>query len=90
MAVVWRKQVHMVLYVNRNDKVYQGRGWRKDVVNQYKEFGVSPMPLLDSLLTVRLCCLMSRVSVDNIRDKLRPMPKHGSILLYVHGNQKDR
>ena len=26
----------------------------------------------------------------HIRDKLRPMPKHGSILLYVHGNQKAR
>ena len=26
----------------------------------------------------------------HIRDKLKPMPKHGSILLYVHGNQKVR
>ena len=24
----------------------------------------------------------------HVRDKLRPMPKHGSIWLYVHGNQK--
>ena len=22
--------------------------------------------------------------------KLRPMPKHGSVILYVHGNQKAR
>ena len=26
----------------------------------------------------------------HIRDKLRPMPKHGSVLFYVHGNQKAR
>ena len=26
----------------------------------------------------------------HIRDKLWPMPKHGSIILYVHGNQKAR
>ena len=42
--------------------------------------------------SVRLCCLMSsdvgwRIT---IRDKLRPMRSHGSILLYVHGNQKAR
>ena len=27
---------------------------------------------------------------SDIRDKLRPMPKHGSILHYVHGNHKVR
>ena len=26
----------------------------------------------------------------HIRDKLWPMPKHGSVILYVHGNQKAR
>ena len=26
----------------------------------------------------------------HIGDKLRPMPKHGSIKLYVHGSQKAR
>ena len=26
----------------------------------------------------------------HIRDKLRPMPKHGSIKLFVHGSQKAR
>ena len=37
---------------------------------------------------VRLCCLMSSDVGWHIRDKPRPMPKHGSILLYVHGNHK--
>jgi len=32
------------------------------------------------------CCLVS----SDVRDKLWPMPKHGSINLYVHGNQKAR
>ena len=35
-------------------------------------------------------CLMSSEIRWHIRDKLRPMPKHGSVLLYVHGNQKAR
>ena len=31
------------------------------------------------------------MSVDIIiRDKLRPMPKHGSVLRYVHRNRKAR
>ena len=33
-------------------------------------------------------CLMSSDVSWHIRDKLWPMPKHGSIKLYVHGNQK--
>ena len=40
--------------------------------------------------TVMKCCLMSSDVSWHIRDKLRPMPKHGSIILYVHGNQKAR
>ena len=36
------------------------------------------------------CCLMSSDVSWHIRDKLWPMPKHGSIILYVHGNQKAR
>ena len=36
------------------------------------------------------CCLMSSDVSWHIRDKLWPMPKHGSINLYVHGNQKAR
>ena len=35
-------------------------------------------------------CLMSSDVIWHIRDKLWPMPKHGSIILYVHGNQKSR
>ena len=35
-------------------------------------------------------CLMSSDVRWHIRDKLWPMPKHGSINLYVHGNQKAR
>ena len=34
--------------------------------------------------------LMSSDVSWHIRDKLWPMPKHGSIILYVHGNQKAR
>ena len=36
------------------------------------------------------CCLVSSDVSWHIRDKLWPMPKHGSINLYVHGNQKAR
>ena len=39
---------------------------------------------------VRLCCLMSSDVGRHIRDKLRPMRKHGSVLLYFHGNHKAR
>ena len=35
-------------------------------------------------------CLMSSDVIWHVRDKLWPMPKHGSIILYVHGNQKAR
>ena len=30
------------------------------------------------------------MSVDIFGTKLRPMPKHGSVTVYVHGNQKAR
>ena len=33
---------------------------------------------------------MSSDAVLHIRDKLRPVREHGSILLYVHGNHKAR
>ena len=36
------------------------------------------------------CYLMSSDVSWHIRDKLWPTPKHGSISLYVHGNQKAR
>ena len=35
-------------------------------------------------------CLMSSDVGQHISDKLRPMPKHGSVNLYVHGSQKAR
>ena len=35
-------------------------------------------------------CLMSSDVSWHVRDKLWPMPKHGSIILYVHRNQKAR
>ena len=35
-------------------------------------------------------CLMSSDVGWRFRDKLRPIPKHGSINLYVHGSQKAR
>ena len=34
-------------------------------------------------------CLMSSDVSWHIRDKLWPMPKHGSIILYVHGNRAE-
>ena len=36
------------------------------------------------------CCLLSSDVGWHIRDKLRPMREHGSVLLYVHGNHKAR
>ena len=42
------------------------------------------------LLLLLKCCLVSSDVSWHIRDKLWPMPKHGSINLYVHGNQKAR
>ena len=43
-----------------------------------------------SCLLMMKCCLVSPDVSWHIRDKLWPMPKHGSINLYVHGNQKAR
>ena len=42
------------------------------------------------LMMMMSWCLMSSDVIWHIRDKLWPMPKHGSINLYVHGNQKAR
>ena len=49
----------------------------------------NPRHLENSMVVVK-CCLMSSDVSWHIRDKLWPMPKHGSIILYVHGNQKAR
>ena len=43
-----------------------------------------------SVMRLLLCCLMSSDVGCHIRDKLRPMGEHGSVLLYVHGNRKAR
>ena len=51
--------------------------------------GVSTAVSCSSLMMMKWCLMSSDVSW-HIRDKLRPMPKHGSIILYVHGNQKAR
>ena len=40
-------------------------------------------------MMIKWCVMSSDVS-GHIRDKLWPMPKHGSIILYVHRNQKAR
>jgi len=46
--------------------------------------------LCDWRVQFRLCCLMSSDVGWHIRDKLRPMPKHDSILLYIPENHKAR
>ena len=43
-----------------------------------------------TLMMMMNWCLMSSDVMRHIRDKLWPMPKHGAINLYVHGNQKAR
>ena len=43
-----------------------------------------------SWLKMMSWCLMSSDVSWHIRDKLWPMLKHGSVILYVHGNQKAR
>ena len=53
----------------------------------YKYFCLLHDPTV--MLMMKWCLMSSDVSW-HIRDKLWPMPKHGSIILYVHGNQKAR
>ena len=56
-----------------------------------KNTGKNPSQLARlTLPLVVKCCLMSSDVSWHITDKLRPMPKHGSRILYVHGNQKAR
>ena len=45
--------------------------------------------LLLMMMMMKWCLMPSDVGW-HVRDKLRPMPKHGSINLYVHGSQKAR
>ena len=52
---------------------------------------ISPGTLRNRVMMMMMSwCLMSSDVIWHIRDKLWPMPKHGSIILYVHGNQKAR
>ena len=48
-----------------------------------------PLPSEGHSVMMKWCLVSSDVRW-HIRDKLRPMPKHGSINLYVHGSQKAR
>ena len=49
-----------------------------------------PKPAFLFIMMMMKWCLMSSDVSWHIRDKLWPMPKHGSIILYVHRNQKAR
>ena len=51
------------------------------------EYGVTCLSIM--MMMMKWCLMSSDVSW-HIRDKLWPMPKHGSIFFYVHGNQKAR
>ena len=52
--------------------------------------GILMALLSTSVMVMVKWCLTSSDVSWHIRDKLRPMPKHGSVNLYVHGNQKAR
>ena len=54
----------------------------------WKKFSAWEFSVENRQTVVVKCCLMSSDVSWHIRDKLWPMPKHGSIILYVHGNQK--
>ena len=62
----------------------------------YNELATGSGKVKQDLAQIGICqmmmswCLMSSDVIWHIRDKLWPMPKHGSINLYVHGNQKAR
>ena len=54
-------------------------------------YGRGRLPLNSKIFGEKMkWCLMSSDVSWHIRDKLWPMPKHGSIILYVHGKQKAR
>ena len=55
----------------------------------YKERKRQVCITLNEFVVMKWCLMSSDVSW-HIRDKLWPMPKHGSIIFYVHGNQKAR
>ena len=62
------------------------RSIRKDSNNEVLKWKC----ILWALTMMMSWCLMSSDVSWHIRDKLWPMPKHGSVILYVHGNQKAR
>ena len=81
----------VLLYVHRNRRLI--RTGAQDV---HLDFHTAPELCPSAyqpnalLQAKRLCCLMSSDVGWHIRDKLRPMPKHSSILFYVHGNHQAR
>ena len=60
-----------------------------NVLIDYVPLRSTPSARACASLSMKWCLMSSDVSW-HIRDKLWPMPKHGSIILYVHGNQKAR
>ena len=79
------------LFTNRADRRSQISNldsWYATRVSKTTGVGHS-YALLVTLMTMSWC-LMSSDVIWHIRDKLWPMPKHGWIILYVHGNQKAR
>ena len=73
-----------ILYVRGNQKVRSDR-WPRTATSTLTQL----LNYEDAAVMMK-CCLMSSDVSWHIRDKLWPMPKHGSINLYVHGNQKAR
>ena len=63
-------------------------GWCVVLSAVHKVFGWPKFPQPSEMMMK--WCLMSSDDSWHIRDKLWPMPKHGSVNLYVHGNQKAR
>ena len=70
--------------------LYQGnkrRGKKEIYILQPCTETTSAIPQFTPMRRMKWRLMSSDVSW-HIRDKLWPMPKHGSIILYVHGNQK--
>ena len=76
-----------LLYCYSSQGVYSYKRSLKKFPSKFDSSGCGHFYLL---FAVQLCCLMSMDVIWHIRDKLRPMCKHGSILLYVHRNHKAR
>ena len=72
-----RKNGSMLLYVHRNHKAHYD-GEPRTATSTFTQL-LNSEP--EKFISVQLCCLMSS---DVGRDKLWPMRKHGSMLLYVH------